>query len=164
MVTRFQQAVLQEMGIPLWVPQDEVKPDDTAIAAPRTQASVPSQQATSQPATRSDNSSGHLAAIRQSLADKKPDNKTDKKPATSTTTDAPAAKLQALSEQAQSSAFMNDVRTAFAQTGRAMPAKVLVGETLGLTPDALTLPGEPGKLDAADKRRLWALIVEGHTA
>ncbi len=140
MVTHFQQAVLQEMGIPLWREQSEeaTLPGDE----PRTVAQ-PSSASTGK---RSENSNNRLAALRQSLSAKPSD-------------DSPVSANRDLSQHESQLAIVSDLRNAAGICGLPQSVSLQVGAELAVSMTHIVLPVSPDKLTATLKRQIWQMMV-----
>lgn len=161
MITRFQQAVLQEMGIPLWIPQTEAKSESKPEAGAHVN-SQPAQPTQTSP-RRSENSSSHLAALRQSISgEKSPSDAVSAKSASGTDKQPPATR--ALNREEQQLAIMMDLSLAFENAGVRCPSVIEVGDELLITETQFVLPGSPLSLSAADKKQIWANISRGASA
>lgn len=188
MITRFQQAVLQEMGIPLWITQAEAKSESKPEADAQV-SSQPAQPAQASP-RRSENSSSHLAALRQSISGEKspsdvspnevspnevspsevppsdmPVNKVPASDAVSANNASASQTLppdtRSLSREEQQLAIMKDLSLAYENAGVTSPSVIEVGDELLLTETRLVLPGAPLSLSAADKKQIWTKISRG---
>ena len=159
MITRFQQAVLQEMGIPVWIAQADAKSESEPVAV--AQATSQPEQATPPSPRRSENSSSHLAALRKSISGEKSSDEvppSEMSPSEASSGDNRSPALRALSPEEREHPVISDISLAYELVGVPQPAGIEVGEELSLSQSQLVLPASPLSLSAADKKRIWASI------
>ena len=154
LLSDYQRAALEVMGIPVWVSQSEQhasSPQETVTDT------VPATPKSASPADRA----AKLAALRAQVSSAKASPGTTDK---ASVNDAPAAPLtRPLSAQEGKAAgkLLSDIQLAaravsFTENTLAFE----VGEQLSATPDRITLPCAPDALTVKQKRALWKAISQ----
>ena len=154
LLSDYQRAALEVMGIPVWVSQSEqhaASPQETVTDT------VPATPKSATPADRA----AKLAALRAqvSSANTSPDTTEN-----ASVSDAPTAPLtRALSAQEVKAAgkLLSDIQLAASAVSFTENTLAFeVGEQLSTTPDRITLPCPPEALTAKQKRALWKAISQ----
>lgn len=179
----YQQAILQEMGIPVWVPKAvyEAKLEETGARATdsSTNAHHSAMPAESKPITQEQKQS-RLAQLRAQVGSEssKADDKSitkpahaiqqENQPATSTPQAAPFSLpdspegLPLSAEQTKQCAkWLDDLRLACVQLGlpSELASKVMISKALAVDDQAIILPAEPLSLTPSQKRALWLALT-----
>lgn len=184
----YQQAILQEMGIPVWIPKEvydqkasEVgSKSDALVRSTVTDQSAPKHQST--PITQEQKQS-RLAQLRAQMG-KSTQNDIPQPEEKSVATQqlsgiasiesptapkgiAPSPPGRPLSAEQQSSAtaWLTDLQLACVMLGLPshLASNVMVGTALKIESQAIVLPAEPLSLTSAQKRELWQALGETAT-
>ncbi|MEW9798192.1 hypothetical protein [Alteromonas sp. CYL-A6] len=148
MLSKFQHAVLQEMGIPVWVRQDtQGQSTSPQPNEPATTVTKPVQDKTA-----------HLAALRKQLGDK---TATADKPAKADNPPTPI--VMPLSADARQAEIFKDIERAVGYSTVGSINDYAVGSGLHIDGQRLVLPCEPAKMTPSQKRALWVLLTTSGT-
>ncbi len=153
MLSDYQRAVLQVMGIPVWeaqvMPQEKVSGETTGQPA----AGQERAANTGRPAA---DGAARLAALRAQVTSSA---EQADQPAASAATPAPSARSLTAEEARHAEALLKDIQLAAdSVSNNQPPLEFEVGDTLARNRTRITLPQSPTALTAAQKRQLWALL------
>ncbi|BFT31017.1 hypothetical protein D210916BOD24_21930 [Alteromonas sp. D210916BOD_24] len=184
--TPYQQAVLQEIGVPLWIPKSVYEEKDTLVSAGKREVALNSSSTKVSSVTSQQEKQSHLASLRAQVSNSL---EKSKKQSTSglpiQTVSAAAQKNERVpssannvsthhpisqspqgvplsaEQKAKSQQWLSDLQLACVQLG--IPSNwastIMVGRALSVDETAIILPATPLKLSATQKRELWAQLV-----
>lgn len=154
LLSDYQRAALEVMGIPVWVSQSEqhaTSPQETVTDT------VPATPKSVSPADRA----AKLAALRAQVSSANTSPDTTENASVSDAPTAPPTRALSAQEVKAAGKLLSDIQLAartvsFTENTLAFE----VGEQLGTTPDRITLPCPPEVLTAKQKRALWKAISQ----
>lgn len=187
-LTSYQQAVLQEIGIPVWISKeayDAKLKENASSAAPSSQrlssqtggannqsngfSQASSPQPASTPISKEEKQS-RLAQLRANMGSSSKVNEKPKvdKPSTSAPASAPSSLpaspegiVLSAEQKAKSQHWLKDLQLACVQLG--IPSSwantIMIGRVVSVSQAAIVLPAAPLKLTSTQKRELWSQLV-----
>ena len=184
LITPYQHAVLQEMGIPVWISKEayfaaqnskegngankNTGSENTAKLLSRENAPAP---VSSKPISQQEKQSrleqlrahvGRAPAHKESTATKE-SSLTNKPQPTQSDTSSQSQPLGiplSASQKVASAAWLSDLTLACVQLGlSSSQVNVFIGTTLSIRKDAIVLPAPPTQLNTQQKRDLWQALI-----
>ncbi|WP_414830222.1 hypothetical protein [Alteromonas sp. H39] len=150
LLTDYQRAALEVIGIPVWVSQSEVQSESRSEPGAEV---APSQKNTPSPQDRA----AKLAALRAQVSSDKTE--AADVPALPEKPEAPQTRPVTAQELQASGRLLSDIQlaaTLFSEQTLAFE----VGEALAVEPGRITLPCVPAELSVKDKRALWKALSQ----
>lgn len=164
--TQYQQAVLQEMGIQVWISKEAyleksvTDEKDENKAANSLSVANPVRPIEPKPVSQQEKQS-RLAQLRAQVESKEE----SPKPKPSVTA-SPQQGIPLSAEQKRDSAqWLSDLTLACVQIGlSSSQVNIVIGTSLSVEADAIRLPALPHKLSPAQKKALWHALVNASQA
>ena len=150
LLTDYQRAALEVIGIPVWVSQSEVQSESRS--EPGAEA-APSQKSTPSPQDRA----AKLAALRAQVSSDK--NDAAEQPLPQEKPEAPSTRPVTAQELQAAGKLLSDIQLAATLfSGQTLAFEV--GKTLAVESGRITLPCAPAELTVNDKRALWKALSQ----
>ena len=178
LITPYQHAVLQEMGIPVWISKEayfasqnskegngankNTGSENTAKLLSRENAPAPvsskpiSQQ---EKQSRLDQLRAHVGGA-TAHKESAPTNKPQSTQSNTSSQSQPLGIPLSASQKVASAAWLSDLTLACVQLGlSSSQVNVFIGTTLSIHKDAIVLPAPPTQLNTQQKRDLWQALI-----
>ncbi len=157
-LTDYQSAILQHMGIPVFVVKSDTHEDIAEQVVNRVEPESQSSAATSTPLNKEEKQA-RLSALRKVMASPSDEAPQQKTTVVESAPSAPEFLPLSVSELNTSKAIIDDIMNAALDCGvRFTREQIAVGETLQLTQTHLVLPCIPSELTATQKKSLWQAL------
>lgn len=157
-LTDYQSAVLQHIGIPVFVAKSENQADNVEQVVSQKEPQVVA--VTNTPLNKEEKQA-RLSALRQVMATSIDETPQPEVPGAESAPSVPEFSPLSASELSISKAIIDDILNATLICGMTFNrGQIVVGEAFQLTPTHLVLPCIPSELTAAHKKALWQVLCE----
>ena len=153
LLSDYQRAALEVMGIPVWVSQSEMQ---SALSEKSVSDTVSVESTTASPEDRA----AKLAALRAQVSSDKASSPTTDRPATAEkVSPTPVTRPLSAEEMKAAGKLLNDIQLAASSVNFSEHTLAFeVGDQLKVTPGRITFPRVPSELTVSDKRALWKAL------